>query len=217
MDIEKARFNMVEQQIRTWEVLDETVLAILRQVKREDYVPQAYRSLAFMDIEIPLSQDETMLSPKVAARMLQAAGLKPTDTVLEVGTGTGYMTALMAAMAKHVYSVEIVPEFNAEAAANLEAHEVNNVTLQLGDAARGWAAYAPYDAIVITGSLPQLPPAFVQQLRPGGRLIAIVGNAPAMAARRIRLLEPGIVDSEDLFETQVRVLRNAPSVASFVF
>lgn len=217
MDIEKARFNMVEQQIRTWGVLDETVLNTLRQVKREAYVPAAYRSMAFMDIEIPLGQGETMLSPKVEARLLQAAMVNPKDTVLEIGTGSGYMTALLAHLAKHVYSVEVVPEFSAEAAAKLAAHDVTNVTLEAGDGARGWSPYAPYDVIIITGSLPVLPSEFLQQLRPGGRLLAFVGSAPAMTARRVRLLEPGVSDSVDLFETQVRALRNAPKLETFVF
>ncbi len=217
MDIEKARFNMVEQQIRPWGVLDETVLETLRQVKREAYVPAAYRSMAFMDIEIPLGQGETMLTPKVEARLLQAATLATTDTVLEIGTGSGYMTAMMARLAKHVYSVDIVPELSEQAAAKLAAHDVRNVTLEVGDGARGWVKYAPYDVIIVSGSLPLLPPEFLQQLRPGGRLLAFVGSAPAMTARRVRLLEPGISDSVDLFETQVRALRNAPKLETFVF
>lgn len=217
MDIEKARFNMVEQQIRPWEVLDEAVLDAVRAVKREDYVPSAYRNMAFMDIEIPLGQGEAMLSPKVEARMLQAAALSAQDTVLEIGTGSAYMTALLARLARHVYSVDIVPEFNAAATAKLAAHDVRNVTLEVGDAVRGWARYAPYDVIMITGSLPQLPQELLQQLRPGGRLLAFVGTAPAMTARRVHLLEPGVSDHEDLFETQVAALKNAPKVAGFVF
>ena len=217
MDLEKARFNMVEQQIRPWDVLDETVLNLLLRVKREEYVPEVYRAMAFMDIEIPLGQGEAMLSPKVEARVVQELKLKPTDKVLEVGTGSGYMTALLASLAKHVHSVEIVPEFSQAAAQKLAAHDFNNVTLDVGDGACGWAKYAPYDVIVVTGSLPILSGEFIAQLNPGGRLIAFVGVPPVMEARRIRVIEPGVTDTEDLFETSVRMLVNAPQPQQFVF
>ena len=217
MDLEKARFNMIEQQIRTWDVLDETVLNLLSRVKREDYVPEIYRAMAFMDIEIPLGHSEAMLSPKVEARLVQELKIKPADKVLEVGTGSGYMTALLASLAKHVHSVEIVPELSQAAAQKLAAHDFNNVTLDVGDAARGWAKYAPYDVIVVTGSLPILSGEFIAQLNPGGRLIAFVGMPPVMEARRIRVIEPGVTDSEDLFETSVRMLVNAPQPQQFVF
>lgn len=217
MDLEKARFNMVEQQIRTWDVLDETVLNLLSRVKREEYVPEVYRAMAFMDIEIPLGQGEAMLSPKVEARLLQELKIKPSDKVLEVGTGSGYMTALLASLAKHVHSVEIVPEFSQAAAQKLAAHDVHNVTLDVGDGACGWAKYAPYDVIVVTGSLPLLSGEFIAQLNPGGRLIAFVGVPPVMEARRIRVIEPGVTDTEDLFETNVRMLVNAPQPQQFVF
>lgn len=216
MDLEQARFNMIEQQIRPWDVLDETILSLLARVKREDYVPEAYSAMAFMDIEIPLGHGETMLSPKVEARLVQELKLKSSDKVLEVGTGSGHMTALLASLAKHVHSVEIVPEFKA-AAQKLAAHGFTNITLEVGDAARGWAVHAPYDAIVLTGSEPVLADEFLAQLKPGGRLIAFVGTAPAMAARRIQLIEPGVQVSQDLFETSVRALRNAPQAAQFVF
>lgn len=217
MDLEQARFNMIEQQIRPWDVLDETILSLLARVKREDYVPETYRAMAFMDIEIPLGHGETMLSPKVEARLVQELKLKSSDKVLEVGTGSGHMTALLASLAKHVHSVEIVPEFKAAAAQKLAAHGFTNITLEVGDAARGWAVHAPYDAIVLTGSEPVLADEFLAQLKPGGRLIAFVGTAPAMAARRIQLIEPGVQVSQDLFETSVRALRNAPQAAQFVF
>jgi protein-L-isoaspartate(D-aspartate) O-methyltransferase len=217
MDLEKARFNMVEQQIRPWDVLDETVLNLLLRVKREEYVPEVYRAMAFMDIEIPLGQGEAMLSPKVEARVVQELKLKPTDKVLEVGTGSGYMTALLASLAKHVHSVEIVPEFSQAAAQKLAAHDFHNVTLDVGDGACGWAKYAPYDVIVVTGSLPILSGEFIAQLNSGGRLIAFVGMPPVMEARRIRVIEPGVTDTEDLFETSVRMLVNAPQPQQFVF
>ena len=217
MDLEQARFNMIEQQIRPWDVLDETILNLLKSVKRETYVPAIYRNMAFMDIDIPLGHGETMLSPKVEARLLQELKLKPSDNVLEVGTGSGYMTALLASLAQHVYSVDIVPEFVAAAELKLTAHGLSNVTLEVGDAARGWARHAPYDAILLTGSEPILAPELLAQLNRGGRLIAFVGVAPAMAARRIHVIEAGVHVSQDLFETNVRALINAPQVPQFVF
>ena len=217
MDLEKVRFNMIEQQIRPWDVLDDTVLSLLQRVKREEYVPEAYRAMAFMDLEIPLGQGETMLSPKVEARLVQELHIKPTDKVLEVGTGSGYMTALLASLAQHVHSIEIIPELSQTAAQKLAAHDINNVTLEVGDAARGWSRHAPYDVIVVTGSLPVMPDELVTQIRLGGRLLAFVGTAPAMEARLTRLIEPGVTDSEVIFETEVRALKNAPQPAQFVF
>ena len=217
MDLEQARFNMIEQQIRPWDVLDETVLSLLKRLKREDFVPEIYRNMAFMDIEIPLGHGESMLSPKVEARLLQELKLKPSDKVLEIGTGSGYMTALLASLAKQVYSVDIVPAFVAAAELKLTALGLSNVTLEVGDAARGWAKHAPYDAILVSGSEPILAQELIAQLNPGGRLIAFVGEAPAMAARRIKVIEPGVQTSQDLFETNVRALVNAPQAPQFVF
>lgn len=217
MDFERARFNMVEQQIRPWEVLDPQVLALLFRLHREDFVPDAYRMLAFADLEIPLGRGERMLQPKVEARMLQEIALKPDETVLEVGTGSGYMTALLASLSRHVYSVEIVPEFSAAAETRLRAHALHNVTLEVGDAARGWERRAPYDAIVLTGSMPILHPAFQASLKPGGRLIAVVGEAPVMEAKLITCVAAGACRSEDLFETCIPPLRNARQPERFVF
>ena len=217
MDLEKARFNMIEQQIRPWEVLDDTILCLLQRIKREEYVPEAYRAMAFMDLEIPLGHGESMLSPKVEARLVQELHLDPTDKVLEVGTGCGYMTALLASLAGHVHSLEIIPEFSQAAAQKLAAHDISNVTCEIGDAARGWQKHAPYDVIVVTGSLPLLPDEFIAQLKPGGRVLAFIGLAPAMEARLTRLIEPGVIDSEVIFETDVRALKNASQPAQFAF
>lgn len=217
MDFERARFNMVEQQIRPWEVLDDAVLGLLFKVKREDYVPAMYRALAFTDMEIPLGHGQSMWTPKLEARLVQELRLKPSDKVLEVGTGSGYVTALLASLAKHVHSVEIVPEFKAEAEARLNAHGFDNITLEAGDAVRGWGSHAPYDAILLTGSVPELPQELIAQLKPGGRLVAIVGEAPVMHARLVRVIEPGVVDTQDLFETVVAPLQNAPAPERFVF
>jgi protein-L-isoaspartate(D-aspartate) O-methyltransferase len=217
MDFERARFNMVEQQIRPWEVLDPQVLDLLLRMHREDFVPETYRMLAFADLEIPLGRGERMLQPKLEARMLQEVAPKADDAVLEVGTGSGYMTALLASLARHVYSVEIIPEFSSAADAKLRAHGVSNVTLEVGDAAGGWERHAPYDAIVLTGSVPILPPAFQASLKPGGRLLAVVGEPPVMEAKLVTCVAADACRSEDLFETCIPMLRNARQPERFVF
>ena len=217
MDFEQARFNMVEQQIRTWEVLDPRVLDLLLHVRREDFVPSQHRALAFADMEIPLGHGERMLAPKMEARMLQELALRPGDRILEVGTGSGYMTALLAALGGHVYSVDIIPEFTRSASARLAAHGVANVTLETGDAARGWARHAPYDAIVLTGSVPMLPDAFPKSLQPGGRLIAVVGEPPVMEARLVTCAAAGAYGATTLFETCIAPLKNVVQPEKFVF
>lgn len=217
MDFEKARFNMVEQQIRTWDVLDQQVLDLLFRLHREDYVPDQYRSLAFADMEIPLGHDEKMLQPKLEARMLQELAIKSTDRILEVGTGSGYMTALLASFGNHVYSVDIIPEFTRSAAARLAAHGVGNVTLETGDAARGWDKHAPYDVIVLTGSVPVLPEAFQKSLALGGRLIAVVGEPPVMEAQLVTYVSASAYNSVGLFETCIAPLKNALQPERFVF
>jgi protein-L-isoaspartate(D-aspartate) O-methyltransferase len=216
-DIERARFNMVEQQIRPWDVLDQQVLDLLFTLRREDFVPAQYRSLAFVDMEIPLGHGEKMLAPRVEARMLQELTVKPGDRILEVGTGSGYMTALLAKRGAHVTSVEIVPEFSAAAAAKLASHGITNVTLEVGDAAHGWNKGAPYDVIVLTGSVPVLADDFQRSLKPGGRLLAVVGEAPAMEARLMTCAGGGAYDTVVLFETCIPTLRNAPQPERFVF
>lgn len=217
IDVERARFNMVEQQIRPWEVLDQEVLDLLFAVRREEFVPAQYRSLAFVDTEIPLGHGEKMLAPKIEARMVQALAVKPGDRVLEVGTGSGYMTALLAKRGAHVYSVEIIPEFSAQAAAKLKAHDIDSVTLEVGDAARGWDRHAPYDVIVLTGSVPVLADEFRRSLNSGGRLLAVIGEAPVMEARLITCTAPDTYNSIGLFETCIPALRNAPQPERFVF
>ena len=220
-DIEHARYNMVEQQIRTWEVLDQNVLDLLFAVRREEFVPPQYRSLAFVDMEIPLADHsvagQSMLAPKLEARMLQELAIKPTDRILEVGTGSGYMTALLARRGAHVTSVEIVPEFRTAAAGKLAAHGISNITLEEGDAAHGWHKSAPYDVIVLTGSVPVLADEFRLSLKPGGRLLAVVGEAPVMVARLITRAAGGAWNSVGLFETCIAPLRNAPQPERFVF
>jgi protein-L-isoaspartate(D-aspartate) O-methyltransferase len=216
IDIERARFNMVEQQIRTWEVLDQDILDLLFAVRREDYVPPAYRELAFADLEIPLGDGEKMWTPKMEARVLQELELRPDEAVLEVGTGSGYLTALLAARSAEVTSVEILPRLAGEAQARLRRGNARNARVETGDGARGHGS-AQYDAIVLTGSTPVLPDAWLRQLKPGGRLFAVVGDAPVMTARMLRWTAPGAVVSTDLFETVIGPLRNAPQPRRFVF
>jgi len=217
MNLEQARFNMVEQQIRTWEVLDPAVLDLLYTVPREEFVPAAYRNLAFADMEIPIGEGESMMAPKIEARIVQALSLRKTDRVLEVGTGSGYLTALLAHCAAHVYSLEIRPGLAAFGRANLERHGADNVTLEVADGARGDPKRAPYDAIVLTGSTPVLPAALREQLAPGGRLFAVVGEPPVMVARLITCTVPGAFGSEDLFDTVLAPLVNAERPARFQF
>lgn len=217
MNVDQARLNMIEYQIRPWEVLDQQVLDLLYAVKREDFAPPAYRMLAFSDLEIPIGQGECMWQPKLEARVLQELAVKPTDLVLEVGTGSGYFTALLARLAQHVYSVEIHPELKASAEANLRRAGVTNVTVELGDAARGWTKHAPYDIIVLTGSTPELPQQLLQQMKPGARLFAVVGNPPVMAARMVTCTGEGVYNSIDRLETQIAPLANALEGERFSF
>lgn len=216
LNLEQARYNMIEQQIRTWDVLDQDVLDLLMRLPREDFVPVEYHNVALADMNTPIGNGQVMMAPKMEARMLQALELKPDDTVLEVGTGSGYVTALLGSLARHVYSVEIDAELKTAAEQRLAAHGINNVTLEEGDAARGWKNHAPYDVIVITGSLPTLPDSFKQSLKVGGRLFAIVGDAPAMVAQLITRIGQGEWSSEDLFETELPVLKNALEPDRFV-
>lgn len=216
-DLEQARFNMIEQQIRPWEVLDPRVLELMAEVPREDFVPARYRKLAYADMPVPLGDDQVMMPPKMAARILQALEIRPDETVLEVGTGTGYFTALLARLAKQVYSVDINPQMTRQAAEKLAAHGITNVTLETGDAARGWAQHAPYDVIVITGSLPVLPESFQQSLNIGGRLAAIVGDPPTMEVLLITRVGEDEYARESLFETELPPLINAPQPERFTF
>jgi protein-L-isoaspartate(D-aspartate) O-methyltransferase len=217
MNPEQARFNMVEQQIRTWEVLDQEVLDLLYVVRREEFVPEACRALAFSDLEIPIGENEHMMQPKLEARILQEMSLKKSDKVLEVGTGSGYLTALLAHRALHVYSIEIHASLKALAEHNLGHEAPENVTLELGDAARGWAKHAPYDVIVLTGSTPILPQSLLDQMKPGGRLFAVVGDAPVMEARLVTCVTPGSFHSTGLFETCLAPLKNAAQPKRFEF
>ena len=217
MNLEQARGNMVEQQIRTWEVLDQDVLDLLYVVPREEFVPEKHRALAFSDLQLPIGEGERMWEPKLEARVLQALKLRKTDKVLEVGTGSGYFTALLAYLAAHVHSVEIKPVLAQLGKRNLERHVTENATLEVGDAARGWPGRAPYDAIVLTGSTPVLPASPQQQLAVGGRLFAVVGEPPVMTARLVTCTAPGAFHAVDLFETVIDPLVNAEQRPRFRF
>ncbi len=213
MDVEQARFNMVEQQIRTWEVLDPGILDLITSTRREEFVPAQYRDLAFADIMIPLGHGQMMMEPKVEARLLQALAIEPSDIILEVGTGSGYFTALLAKLGKHVYSVDILPDFVQSTQRALSGHSIHNVTLETGDAAKGWDKHGPYDVIAITGSLPVLPESFLRALKPGGRMVAILGEPPVMEA--VLVTHGGA--RESLFETSVAALLHAGQPPQFVF
>jgi protein-L-isoaspartate(D-aspartate) O-methyltransferase len=221
INTEKARFNMIQQQIRPWGVLNPDVLALLNVVRREDFVPAEHKELAFADIEIPLKTGakpgQTLLAPRIEARLLQELAIKNTDKVLEIGAGSGYMAALLAAKAEFVYSVEIDPELVDQARRNLRQADVVNVSVDLGDAALGWDLYAPYDVIVVSGSLPALPDTLLRQLKIGGRLIAVVGEAPSMEVQLVRRADESTFNSESLFETVLAPLVNAPKQKKFVF
>ncbi|AWL05754.1 protein-L-isoaspartate O-methyltransferase [Massilia oculi] len=217
MNIEQARFNMIEQQIRPWNVLDEDVLALLHVVKREQFVPKAYENLAFADVEIPLPGGETMFNPKVEARIVQEIAVKKHENVLEIGTGSGYMAALLAHTARHVTTVEIQPESVTLAKENLAKAGVTNVSVEEGNGAQGWAAGTEYDVIVVSGGLPVLPEALVKQLKVGGRMIVILGEAPAMTCQLITRTSETARDAVKLFETVAKPLTGAEAPSRFTF
>jgi protein-L-isoaspartate(D-aspartate) O-methyltransferase len=221
MNLEQARSNMVEQQIRTWEVLDQDVLDLLYAVPREDFVPQNCRNLAFTDMEIPLveraGEGEKMWPPKMEARVLQALAVRRTDRVLEIGTGSGYLTALLAHRAAQVYSVEIQPALAAFGQANIARHGADNVTLEVADGARGCAKWGPYDVVVLTGSVPLIPQGVLDSLAPGGRAFAVVGDAPAMTAKLVSCTAPGAFRTDELFDTLLAPLANCERPSRFRF
>ena len=221
MDFEQARFNMVEQQIRTWEVLDQNVLDLLFQVKREDFVPDAYRAIAFTDMEIPIGEGQLMMAPKMEARIIQELAPKATDRVLEIGSGSGYLTALLASRAATVTSVEIFDAFSRNAAGNLARANIRNVILKVGDGAESPAAFTgsgeTFDVIVLTGSVPIVPQAYLDALAENGRLFVIVGDAPVMKATLFTRSSSKAFAHAEIFETVVAPLINAKQPSRFDF
>ncbi|HDK03568.1 MAG TPA: protein-L-isoaspartate O-methyltransferase [Gammaproteobacteria bacterium] len=216
-DVEQARSNMIKQQIRPWNVRDTRVLELLAAVPREDFVSPEHRSLAFADTNLPLGHGQVMMAPKMEAHMLQALDVQPSDFVLEVGTGSGYMTACLARLAGRVLSVEIVPEFKDSARKKLAAHGIGNVTLDMGDASGGWEPERRYDAIAVTGSLPLYTDAFQEGLTIGGRLFVIVGEPPVMEVLLVTRTAPDGWVRKALFETDLPPLINAPVPQHFEF
>jgi protein-L-isoaspartate(D-aspartate) O-methyltransferase len=219
MDFEQARYNMIEQQIRPWDVLDQRVLDTLAGIPRDRYVPDEYRSLAYSDTRIPIGHGEVMMNPNVEGRMLQLLQIAPGDRVLEVGTGSGYMTACLSALGESVESVEIHADLSREAAQRLQRDAVRDVTLQVGDAAAGWGDARAYDVIAITGSLTVLPDHYREALRNGGRLFAVCGSLdePIMQAMLVTRVSDDNWTVESIFETELAPLANSTPVPEFVF
>ena len=219
-ELEQARFNMVEQQIRTWQVLDPAVLQALFDVPRERFVPSALRSIAFADVEIPLVIDgvdtnEVMLTPKLEARMAQELQLSPTDCVLEIGTGSGHQAALLARLAQQVTSIEIDSRIASFGQQNLLNNNITNVKVEVGDAHAGWGS-AEYDAILLTGSVPCVPDTLKYQLAVGGRMVVAVGQSPVMTVQRITRSSAANFEVEWLFDTVIKPLRGV-TVSQFRF
>jgi protein-L-isoaspartate(D-aspartate) O-methyltransferase len=215
--LEHARFNMVEQQIRPWEVIDQRVLETLGSLPREAFVPEAYKGLAYADIEVPLAEGQQMMFPRVEGRLLQALDVKPTERILEIGTGSGFLTACLAHLGGEVVSVDNRQAFIDQAGAVLEAQGVNNVELRCQDALAGEIAGAPFDVIAVTGSLPEAPTEWKEMLRVGGRMFLVCDEAPAMEATLITRTGDSSWHVEGLFETDLLPLENAPARDRFVF
>ncbi|MCV2358007.1 protein-L-isoaspartate O-methyltransferase [Paucibacter sp. TC2R-5] len=217
MNIEQARFNMIEQQIRPWDVLDAGVLQLLAVVKREDFVPPSCKALAFMDVEIPLPGGQCMLVPRVEARLLQELKVARHEKVLEVGAGSGFMAALLGHRAQRVISLEINPELAAFAAANLKRAGLANVAVREQDGANGFAAEGPFDVILLSGSVAEVPAALLAQLKLGGRLAAIVGEEPVMRAQLIVRVGEQDFRTSNLFDTVAPRLQGFAPVSAFSF
>ncbi|MEE4378736.1 MAG: protein-L-isoaspartate O-methyltransferase [Candidatus Competibacteraceae bacterium] len=216
VDIEQARFNMIEQQIRPWDVLDERVLEVMSNTPREDFVPSRYRNLAFSDVAIPLGNGQVMMRPNVEGRLLQALNPSPSDTILEVGTGSGYLCACLAQLGARVLSVEIFPEFTTAARQKLQHHGLVNVQLESGDAVQGWSEER-YEVIAMTASLPQLAERWRQQLMLGGRLFVVVGTAPIMEALLITRTGEQTWLRQSLFDTELPPLIEQNAAPAFEF
>ena len=216
-NIEQARFNMIEQQVRPWDVLDPQVLDTMNAVPRELFVPERYRSLAFADTSIPLGHDEVMMAPKLEGRLLQALAITPTDRILEIGTGCGYLTACLARLGQHVTSYDIHEDFTATAGEVLQAQSIDNVTLITADAASGIDSEERFDAIAVTGSIPALQQQFYSNLAIGGRLFVITGELPIMEACLITRVDENNWSRESLLETCIPPLQNAAQPQEFTF
>ncbi|MBH1987489.1 MAG: protein-L-isoaspartate O-methyltransferase [Burkholderiales bacterium] len=217
MNVEQARFNMIEQQIRPWDVLDTSVLDLLSVVRREDFVPAAHQAQALMDLEIPLGNGRSLLAPRVEARLVQDLSLSKRDTVLQVGAATGYVTALLAHKAQRVIGLEAQAELASTARGNLRKAGVNNAEIVQADGTQGLAAQAPFDAILLTGSVAQVPQALLDQLKVGGRLLAIVGQEPVMQATLFTRVADGQFSRQELFDTVAARLPGFSEPSRFQF
>lgn len=217
MNFEQARFNMIEQQIRPWDVLDQQVLDLLVKIPREEFVPAHLRALAFTDTALPLGKGVKMMEPKLEGRLLQALAIQPTDKALEIGTGSGYLTALLAGLARKVISVEIDETLHADAKARLEQHQINNVNLHLGNAANGWNSERPYDVIAVTGSVTSIPQGLKDNMEVGGRMFIVVGKAVPMQGLLVQRLSFNEWRETVLFETSLPPLQGLTQEEKFVF
>lgn len=217
MNIEQARFNMIEQQIRPWDVLDTSVLSLLSAVRREDFVPEAHRSLAFMDLEIPLANGGALLAPRVEARLVQDLNLSKHDAVLQIGVGTGYITALLAHKAQRVVALDSREDLVAATRQNLRQAGIANADVQQGNGVEGLRGQAPFDAILLAGSVQTVPQALLDQLKIGGRLLAIVGNEPVMQATLITRTGDKQFEHQELFDTVAARLPGFTNANSFTF
>lgn len=217
MNLEQARFNMIEQQIRPWDVVDAGVLSLLSEVRREDFVPLAHKALAFVDMEIPLGHGQCMLAPRVEARMLQDAALLGGESVLEIGAGSGFMAAMLAHRAQRVISLEIIPELARMARANLQKSGIHNVEVREFDGAKGAPAESPFDVILLSGSLAQVPQKLLQHLKIGGRLITVVGDEPVMRATVVTRTGDASFTTQQPWDTVVPRLVNFPEPSHFQF
>jgi len=217
LNIEQARFNMIEQQIRPWDVLDDQILGTLSSTPREDFVPEQYRALAFSDISLPLAHEQAMMPPKLEGKLLQSLTIRPTDNVLEIGTGSGYLTACLAKLGNSVHSVDLYEDFIEQARTRLEQQGIKNATFEQGDAAAGWQSDTGFDVIAVTGSLPVLHHGFHTLLNRSGRLFVISGTPPVMEALLITRVGDQEWNQESLFETSIPALVNAPEPEVFNF
>jgi protein-L-isoaspartate(D-aspartate) O-methyltransferase len=217
MNFERARFNMVEQQVRPWEVLDNRVLALFEQIHREDFVPVRYRKFAFSDLSIPLENGQVMMKPVIEGRMLQALDIGEHETVLEIGTGSGFITACLASLAERVVSVELYEDLTSSASRALADKNIENVELFTGDVMRGWQPEQAHDVVVVTGSVPEVPESFRGWVNPGGRMFVISGAAPAMEACLLTRLNATDWQDESLFETDLIPLVHSEEAPRFEF
>jgi protein-L-isoaspartate(D-aspartate) O-methyltransferase len=217
MNFEQARFNMIEQQIRPWDVLDPAVLSLLSSVHREDFVPAGHRNQALMDFEIPLDNGRALLAPRVEARLVQDLALAPHETALLIGAATGYMAALMAHLAQRVVAIDADADLVAAARANLKKAGIGNVEVAQADGTQGYPGKAPYDAIVLAGSVAEVPQTLLNQLKTGGRLVAVVGQQPMMYATRFTREGQTQFSSQPLFDTVLPRLSGFTEPSQFKF